>query len=91
MKKLLSVLAVTALLGGCASFQEAYHLDREYGLASQASFDKIVTYPDYRYVTKQPEGLDGIHAEGIMKVHDDTFRRKATVEDVVRIGIGSSD
>lgn len=87
MKILLSVLSMTALLSGCASLEEAYHLDREYGLASQASFDKIVANPDYLYVAKQPEGLPGIHGEGIMDVYNKTFQenKRSADNEVIRI------
>lgn len=83
MKILVSFLAVTVLLTGCASME----LDREFGLASQASFDQMVTYPDYLYVNQTPEGMDGIHAEGIMKVYDDSYRVRPRTENIIRMGL----
>jgi hypothetical protein len=35
------------LLAGCASMEEAYYVDREFGLAQQAAWDNQVAYPDY--------------------------------------------
>ena len=60
------LLLIGLLLGasGCASMQEAYHLDREIGQASRASWEQQVAYPDAQ--TKQvPEGVAGITAEEI--------------------------
>ena len=87
MKALISILALALLLTGCASLEEAYHLDREFGRASQASFDKMITYPDHRYVDQIPEGMEGIHAEGMMKGYDELYRVKPATEHIIRLGL----
>ncbi len=87
MKALISILALALLLTGCASLEEAYHLDREFGQASQASFNKMVTYPDHRYADQIPEGMEGIQAEGMMKVYDDRYRMKPVTDQIIRLGL----
>ena len=87
MKRLTLIIAALALLAGCASFEEAYHLDREYGLASQAAWDQQVAYPDYRYAVKTPEVTEGIIAEEIMDVYSETFAEEPEDLDVFQLGI----
>jgi hypothetical protein len=76
-----------ALLGGCASFEEAYYLDREFGIASQAAWDKQVVYPDYRYAAKVPETTEGITAEGIMDTYNNTFAEAPEQINVFQMGL----
>jgi hypothetical protein len=87
MKRLVFIVACMTLLGGCASFKEAYYLDREFGMASQAAWDKQVAYPDYRYAAKVPETTEGITAEGIMDVHNASFGEEPEQINVFQMGL----
>jgi len=88
-KILFSLLPFAALVlaAGCASMEEAYYLDREFGQASQASFDQQILYPDYRYAGEVPEGAPGIIAEEVMAVHIDTYKTAPTKSDVFELGV----
>jgi hypothetical protein len=77
----------TVLLAGCASMEEAYYVDREFGLAQQVSWDNHVAYPDYRHVAKVPETTEGITAEEIMNVYNGTFSEAPEKIDVFQLGI----
>ena len=55
MRTLACVILATALLAGCASFEEAYYVDREMGQAQMMAWDNQVAYPDYRHIAKTPE------------------------------------
>jgi DNA-binding sugar fermentation-stimulating protein len=83
--KLLAIIAFL-VLGGCASFEEAYHLDREFGEANRAAWERQIAYPDRRVETA-PEGMEGITAEKVIGVHIDTYDREPTKVDVFSIGI----
>jgi hypothetical protein len=87
MKRLTLIIAALALLAGCASLEEAYYVDREYGLASQAAFDRQVVYTDYRYAAKTPETTEGITAEEIMDVYNETFAEEPAEVDVFQLGL----
>jgi hypothetical protein len=80
-------LAALLLAGGCASFESAYYVDREFGQASQASWDQQVLYPDYRYADVIPEGSTGIIAEEIMAVHIETYKKAPTEGNVLQMGV----
>ncbi|NLC70837.1 MAG: hypothetical protein GX751_05700 [Desulfuromonadaceae bacterium] len=73
MKNLIILTIMAMFLGGCASFQEAYHLDREHGHNAQMAWDRQVAYPDYRHAGKTPEVLEGINAEHVMDGNNRTF------------------
>lgn len=87
MKKYTLVLLSALLLSGCASMQEAYYIDEEFGQLSQASWDMMIAYPDYRYADRETEGIDGITAEEIMNVYNQTFAEKPTKTEVIEFGI----
>jgi hypothetical protein len=88
-KLLVSLLSLAALClaAGCASFESAYYVDREFGQASQASFDQQILYPDYRYADPVPQGNVGIIAEEIMAVHIQTYSEKPTKMEVFEMGV----
>lgn len=91
-KKLLVLLlsiAALFLAVGCASFESAYYVDREFGQASQFSFDQQILYPDYRYANTIPEGNVGIVAEEIMTVHVDTYKKTPRQVNVFQLGLGT--
>jgi hypothetical protein len=81
------MITAMVLLAGCASFEEAYYIDREFGLAQQMSWDNQVAYPDYRYAAKTPKTTEGITAEEIMSVYNDTFSKAPEKVDVFQLGI----
>lgn len=89
MKKYGLILLSAILLSGCASLQEAYYIDKEFGTLSQASWDKLVAYPDYRYVGLDVEGLEGITAEEVMAVHNKTFAKEPTKAEVFEFTLGT--
>lgn len=87
MKIIACLIMATLLLAGCASMEEAYYVDREFGKAQLASWDKLVAYPDYRYATKTPESIEGISAEEIMHVYNQTFAKEPEQVDVFQFEI----
>jgi len=91
MQKKISVCllfsAALFLAAGCASFESAYYVDREFGLASQASWDQQILYPDYRYADAIPEGTPGIIAEEIMAVHIESYEKEPTKVNVFQLGV----
>jgi hypothetical protein len=87
MRFLACIITVMALLAGCASLEEAYYVDREYGLAQQAAWDNQVAYPDYRYAAKTPVTMDGITAEEIMNVSNETYSEKPEQVEVFQFGL----
>ncbi len=84
MKTTILLIAASLLLAGCASLEEAYFVDREFGQAAQQTWDMQVAYPDYRYVydqdgkMKDPQGMDGINAEEVMNTLTQTYGEKPT-------------
>jgi hypothetical protein len=87
MKKTAFIVATVLLLTGCASLQEAYYIDREFGQLSQASWDQQVAYPDYRYAAKTPETLEGITAEEVMDVYNETYAEEPEKVDIINFGL----
>ncbi|MDW7711809.1 MAG: hypothetical protein SCH98_15190 [Deferrisomatales bacterium] len=94
MRKLMLCVAAAAFLvgAGCAhvdhpAFHQAYYVDQEYGQAQQHSWDLQVAYPDYRYADRTPEGLEGVNAEGVMGVHNQTFSEKPAQAPVMTLGV----
>jgi hypothetical protein len=90
MKTTILLIAASLLIAGCASLEEAYYVDHEFGQRSQQTWDMQVAYPDYRYVydqdgnMKNPETLDGIAAEEVMDVLTKTYGEKAEKVDVMQ-------
>jgi hypothetical protein len=74
---ILTVLSGALLLSGCASFEEAYTLDREFGQASQAAWDQQIANPGVE-IAAAPTGQEGITAEEIIGVYNKTFAEKPT-------------
>jgi len=87
MKTLACMILASALLAGCASFEEAYYIDREYGQAQMIAWDSQVAYPDYRHVAKTPEVTEGITAEEIMDVYNQTFAEQPESIEVFQLGL----
>jgi len=86
MKGWFLILVVAMIGGGCASFEEAYVLDREFGQAQMQSWDRLIAYPDGRYAERVPEGLNGIHAESAMGVYHKSFSKEPTESEVIKLG-----
>lgn len=87
MKWCLFILVATLTLTGCASFEETYYLDREFGKAQMESWDKMIAYPEPQHIDKQPEGLEGIHAEPAMNVYHRSFSKEPTKTNVIQFGL----
>ena len=87
MRLWLLVLLASVILGGCASFEEAYILDREYGQAQMHSWDSMIADPASTQADKQPDGLEGINAEAAMRVYDKAFTREPTRSNIIKFGI----
>ncbi len=93
MKTMILILAASLLLVGCASMEEAYYTDREFGKNSQMTWDMQVAYPDYRYVYdkegnfRNPEILEGISAESLMDTNNKTFAEKSENINIMEFGI----
>jgi len=81
----LLIIAVLLGLGGCASFQEAYIYDHEFGKASQMAWESQIAHPE-AHETKTPEGLAGITAEELMGVYNDTFGEKPQQLNILNLG-----
>lgn len=87
MKYLILTLTGLSLLAGCASFQEAYYIDHEFGQATQKSLDQQVAYPNYPHAKKTPETTEGITAENIMDVYNETFAEEPEDINVFQFGV----
>jgi hypothetical protein len=87
MKFTTIAVSLSLLLAGCASLEEAYYIDREFGQAQMASWDSQVAYPDNRYADKAPEGVPGITAEEIMSVHNRTFTKEPQQVNIFQLDI----
>ena len=91
MKYKVLVIGFILALGGCAplektSFEEAYMVDQEFGQATQAAWANQVAYPD-RQTVKIPEGTEGITAEEIMDVYNQTFAEEPQQINVLEFGL----
>ena len=82
MKYVILTLTCVALLAGCASFEEAYYVDREFGMANNDAFDRQIVHKDYKYAGEPVNDLSGIHAEPIMETYQGTFSEGFTSEDI---------
>lgn len=93
MKTMFFLLAASLLLAGCASMEEAYYTDREFGKNSQMTWDMQVAYPDYRYVydqdgvLKNPETLEGISVEGVMDIYTKSYAEQSEGIDILQFGL----
>jgi hypothetical protein len=88
MKILISTIAAMLLLAGCASLEEAYYVDREFGQAQQISWDLQVADTGYRHAAKTPEITEGITAEEIMGIYNQTFAEEPEQVEIFQFGIG---
>jgi len=87
MKETIAILFVLLLLNGCAAFEEAYYVDREFGMSSQALFDLQIAYSEQHTVTDPPEGLMGIDAEKMMATHNGAFGKPSKETNVFNISL----
>ena len=90
MKYRVLMIGLLLGLGGCASLEEAYIYDREFGQAIQTSLDSQIAYPD-RQQNRTPEGSEGITAEEIMNVYNQTFAEKPQQINVLKLGSSSGN
>jgi len=87
MKKWFLILAAVIACAGCSTMEEAYFLDREYGQAQMASWEKMIVNPHPQHAESLPEGMEGIHAEPAMRVYHKSFSKEPTKTDVIKFGI----
>ncbi|HXV21366.1 MAG TPA: hypothetical protein VD811_10315 [Desulfuromonadales bacterium] len=89
MNKLIFALMAIALLAGCATLEEAYYVDREWGQGQLASWDKQVANPNYKYVGQAPTGMEGVNAEEVMGIYNRTFAEKPAETEIFELGLTS--
>jgi hypothetical protein len=87
MKTFILITVAALLLGGCASWDSTYYVDREAGQAVRYDTDLQVAYPDYRYAAKTPETIPGITSEDIMDVYESTFKEKPEKVNIFQMGV----
>ena len=87
MKKVTIVLFALLMIGGCAAFEEAYYVDREFGLTSQAAFDNQIAHSQDQITDDPPEGLEGIDAERMMTAHNEGFGKPPQETNVFNISL----
>jgi len=87
MRITVAILFTFILLNGCAAFEEAYYVDREFGMSSQALFDRQIAYSGQHTVTDPPEGLMGIDAEKMMVTHNVSFGKPTKETNVFNISL----
>ncbi|PLX90475.1 MAG: hypothetical protein C0619_09480 [Desulfuromonas sp.] len=85
--KYLMLIIVGLMLTGCASMQESYTLDQEFGRASGQSWQQQIAFPDAGMVPVVPTGIDGITAEEIMGVYNGTFAEEPMQQNVLSFGL----
>jgi hypothetical protein len=91
--KKLFTFVLALLLGlffvGCGQpyMEETYYIDREFGKANMASFDKAIANPTPSISAITPEGIDGIHAEQLMRIHDSTYGAEPAPTTVMQMGL----
>jgi hypothetical protein len=85
MSKLLIALTTFMLLAGCA--RETCYVDQEWGVAQKASWDRQVANPDGRNAGVNPTGLEGVNAEEVMSVYNQTFAEKTSKTNVYEFGL----
>ena len=90
MKYRVLIIGFLLGLGGCASFEEAYIYDHEFGQATQATWASQVAHPE-ALDKKAPEGLAGITAEELMGVYNGTFGEKPQQLNILNLGTVSGN
>lgn len=91
MRRLLVSLSAILAFTGCASFQEAYHTDQNFGNASEETFAQQIAYPERPYAGETPEGMAGITSEEVMDVHNRTYAAPPTELDLESIELFGSE
>lgn len=86
MKPCLALIALSLILSGCATLEEAYYVDREFGQDSRQVFASQQLNPDH--TSPPPAGLEGITTEQILEVYQQTFAEKQLRSK--NLGLGSS-
>ncbi len=87
MKYLAIIAPLLLVFAGCASMEEAYVLDREFGKAQMAAWDQQIINKNHPHGTISPEGIEGITAEEIMGVYNGTFSEKPEQTNVFNFGV----
>lgn len=91
MHRLIIALMTITALAGCT--KEAYYVDREWGKAQMASWDKMLTNPAGKYDGDNPTGMEGINSEEVMGVYNRSFSQRTEVQPIFELGVteGGSD
>ncbi len=76
MRRLILLIGALMLLAACAPLENAYYVDKEFGKSSQAAWDQMVINKNAPHGDQTPTGLDGVAAEEIMNVTNQTFAEK---------------
>lgn len=89
-RHMILLVGAVALLG-CAAhpekFESAYYLDQEWGMAQMQSWDAQVLNRQPARAEAVPEGMDGIHAEPVVKTLHEGYKEKPQRLNIADIGI----
>ena len=85
MKYGVIIIGLLLCLSGCASLQEAYIYDQEYGESVQSSLQQQIAYPDGQN-GDATGGFAGITAEEVMDVYNGTFAEKPQKLNILKFG-----
>ena len=85
--KYLTLVILGLLLTGCASFQEAYYLDQEFGEDNKAAWNQQIAFPEASPENQALMGIEGITAEEIMGVYNGTFAEKPMQQSILSFGL----
>ena len=80
MKYLFIFSFTLVVLSGCAN--DAYYVDREFGIAHMDAFDRQIVYKEYEHAHQSVDGIDGLHSEKTMEMLDGSYGEGFTQESV---------
>jgi hypothetical protein len=80
--------SLTACTPGRGPVSDNHYVDREFGQAQMAAWDKIIANPEAPMAGVIPTGMSGVAAEEVMTVRTKAFAEKSTKSQVFQLGIG---
>ena len=80
MKHLFLIISLMFVLSGCAN--DAYYVDREFGVAQMDAFDRQIVHKDYEHAHKPVDEIDGLHSEKTMEMLHGSYGDGFTQESV---------
>jgi hypothetical protein len=93
MKKSATALLLLVLMASMAACSVSrnpvsnnHYVDREFGQAQMASWDKMIAHPEAPMAGEIPTGMSGIAAEEVMTVRNKAFAEKPT-KGIIDLGI----